>query len=218
MNNTLYEAVASAGLTVSHVCEVGVYLPATSNVLGWIYNGLRTTLVECDPLIVRTLREHFANHPHVSISDVAVADEPGTLTLYRTGASTFGSNVPASPAQINDGYRPEANDAFTVRAATFDTIDDGSIDVLSIDIEGGEWYVLKHMISRPQIISIETHGKRYVNPFKREIELWMRDNEYGAWYVDATDTVYRKGWTGARIDKSPPTSLWKRIKKVVRGY
>ncbi|MCX6140858.1 MAG: FkbM family methyltransferase [Candidatus Kapabacteria bacterium] len=218
MNNTLYDSVAKAGLPVTHVCEVGVYLPETSNVLGWVYEGIRTTLVECDPIIVRTLKEHFGNHPHVSTIDVAVANEPGTLTLYRTGASTFGSNVSASPAQINDGYRPDDKDAFTARAVTFDSIDDGSIDILSIDIEGGEWNVLRHMISRPQIISIETHGKRYVNPFKAEIEQWMRDNGYGTWYTDATDTVYRKGWKDPSVDRSPRTSLWKQIKKLIRGY
>jgi len=47
MNTNLYRMTTEAGLTVEHVCEVGVYLPETSNVLNWIQEGVRTSLVEC---------------------------------------------------------------------------------------------------------------------------------------------------------------------------
>ena len=202
---------------MTHACEVGVYLPDTSNVLGWINDEVRATLVECDPLTVTVLRTRFGKLPHVRIEDVAVANEAGTLTFYRTGASTFGSNVPQSPALVNDNYRPNSADAFEVRAVTFDAIDDGTVDVLSIDVEGGEWYVLRHLRSRPTVISVETHGKRYVNPFLREIGAWMLAEGYGAWYTDEADTVYRRGWTEAVVDRSPPLSLWKRVKRLIRG-
>lgn len=217
MNRTLHDAVTAAGLPVTHACEVGVYLPDTSNVLGWIEDGVRTTLVECDPEIVTRLRARWGDRPTVRIEPVAVADEPGTLTLYRTGASTFGSNVPSSPALVNDAYRPDARDAFTVPAVTFDTIDDGTIDVLSIDIEGGEWFVLKHLASRPQVISVETHGKHYANPFQAQIDAWMATNGYAAWYRDRSDTVYRRGWTGPVEDRSPPRSLGRRVLDTLRG-
>lgn len=214
---SLYSHVRSAGITVAHACEVGVYLPDTSNVLGWINDGVRTTLVECDPVTVVALRTRFGELAHVRIEDVAVADESGTLAFYRTGASTFGSNVPQSPALVNDNYQPKQTDTFDVRAVTFDEIDDGTVDVLSIDVEGGEWYVLRHLRSRPTVISVETHGKRYVNPFMREIGAWMQAEGYGAWYADDTDTVYRRGWSDAAIDRRAPLSLWKRVKQFVRG-
>ena len=216
MPTSLYSHVQSAGIGVAHACEVGVYLPDTSNVLGWINDHVRTTLVECDPLTVAELRTRFGTLPHVRIEDVAVADESGTLTFYRTGASTFGSNVPQSPALVNDNYQPKQTDTFDVRAVTFDEIDDGTVDVLSIDVEGGEWYVLRHLRSRPSVISVETHGKRYVNPFLNEISAWMHAEGYGAWYSDETDTVYRRGWNEPVVDKSAPLSAWKRFKKFVR--
>ena len=217
-NSALYRQVTAAGIPVTHACEVGVYMPDTSNVLGWINGAVRTTLVECDPAIVAVLHDRFAQHAHVRIEGVAVADAPGTLTLYRTGASTFGANVPVAPALANDGYTRSSADAFTVPAVTFDTIDDGSVDVLSIDVEGGEWFVLRHLRSRPQVICVETHGKRYVNPFLTEIDEWMRSQGYGAWYRDACDTVYRKGWTTAPMDLAPAPSWWQRVKRAVRGY
>jgi FkbM family methyltransferase len=217
MNPSLFTNVSAAELPIAHACEIGVYLPDTSNVLGWIERGVRTTLVECDPLIVTALTTRFGALPHVHIEPVAVADESGSLTLYRTGASTFGSNVPDAPALTNDRYQRSDADAFTVRAVTFDTIDDGQIDVLSIDIEGGEWFVLKHLQSRPAVISVETHGKHYVNPFMREIDGWMQRNGYGAWYADACDTVYRREWTRPMEDRRPKDGWFKRFKRAVRG-
>lgn len=213
MNAALYEFVTAANVPVAYACEVGVYLPDTSNVLGWINDGVRTTLVECDPLIVTVLRQRFSTNTHVRIEAVAVADEAGHLTLYRTAASTFGQNVPDAPALANDGYQRAESDAFSVQAVTFDVIDDGSIDVLSIDIEGGEWYVIRHLRSRPAVICVETHGKHYVNPFISEIRAWMSEQGYGAWYFDAADTVYRRGWSEPVVDRSPKLSWWKRMRR-----
>ncbi len=217
MLTELYDSVRKAGIPVHFACEVGVYLPDESNVLGWIEAGVRSTLVECDPVTVLALRERFGAHAHVTIEDVAVADAAGTLTMYRKGASTFGSNVPRSPAQVNDNYRPVAVDSFEARAVTFDTIDDGTIDVLSIDIEGGEWFALRCMRSRPAVISVETHGKRYVNPFLSEIAGWARAEGYGAWYHDASDTVFRRGWTAPVENRTPARSWFRRAKRALRG-
>ncbi|MBK8554209.1 MAG: FkbM family methyltransferase [Ignavibacteria bacterium] len=71
-------------------------------------------------------------------------------------------------------------------------MDDGTIDLLSVDIEGGEWFVVKHLVSRPDVISIETHWKNYSNPYLKEINEWMSDNDYQIWYIDKSDTVYFK--------------------------
>ncbi len=77
-------------------------------------------------------------------------------------------------------------------AHKFDKIDDGSIDLLSVDIEGAEWYVIEYMVSRPDIISLETHGAIYINPNINEIEEWLADNNYRIWYMDESDSVYVK--------------------------
>ena len=190
MNTLLYEKVSAAGLSVRHACEVGVYLPDTSNVRGWIAAGVRTTLVEASPDIAEQCRRAYGHHGHVTIHAVAVSDVPGTLRLYRAGASTFAAGLPSSPAVVNDGYQPREGDAFDVEAVTFDVIDDGTIDLLSIDVEGGEWYVLRHMRSRPAVVSIETGRGRYRNPFMADIERWMRQNGYISWYRKGADTVY----------------------------
>jgi FkbM family methyltransferase len=214
----LHEFVSAEPLPVAHVCEVGVYRPEFANVAAWLEAGTRTTLVECDPITVQALHERWGARPNVRIHGVAVADEAGTLTLHRAGASTFGANVPHSPATVNDGYRIERGESFSVPAVTFDTLDDGTIDVLAIDIEGAEWFVLRHLRSRPSIISVETHGKRYRNPFRAEIDAWMRDEGYGAWYHDDSDTVYRRHWRAPVENRSRPKSWFRRLKTRLRGY
>ena len=44
------------------------------------------------------------------------------------------------------------------------------------------------------MLSLETHGKRYVNPYMSEITDWLARNGYEPWFVDKSDTVYvRRG-------------------------
>ena len=188
---TLYQRVAEKGINVSHVCEVGVFEPATSNVLGFINQNIRATLVEADPEVARRVEQYFSGHP-ITVHPVAVWDYSGRQKLARASASTFVVGVKSSPTLANDNYQINEANTVDVDGVVFSAIDDGTIDLLSIDIEGGEWYVLKHMVSRPSIISIETHGKNYVNPFMTEIADWMRQNGYRVWYKDNTDSVYSR--------------------------
>ncbi|WP_250630335.1 FkbM family methyltransferase [Rhodoflexus caldus] len=193
-NKLIYRRLSQKGFKPSHVAEVGVYLPETSNILDYIKQGIRTTLVEADPRYVAAIREYFGDKYPITLHPVAVFDSEGTIELMNRAASTFASILESSPALVNDAYKKQDADKFTVPAKRFDSLDDGTIDLLSIDIEGCEWYVLKHMISRPAVISVETHGKRYINPFINEITQWMEDNGYELWYKDSSDSVYiRRG-------------------------
>lgn len=93
---------------------------------------------------------------------------------------------------MNDNYVSDSENKINVEAKTFDEIDDGTIDLLSVDIEGGEWFVIKHLKSKPGVISIETHWKNYSNPYLKEIYGWMNKHGYKVWYVDKSDTVFFK--------------------------
>ncbi len=71
--NALYRKLQSKPpLSLKHVCEVGVYLPETSNVLEFIKkDALKATLVEADPETVEVLKEFFKND-QVSIQPYAM--------------------------------------------------------------------------------------------------------------------------------------------------
>lgn len=188
----LFFKLKQKNIQFNHVAEVGVYLPETSNIGSFAKEGIKSTFVEPDPNSLKITKEYFKNMDNVTIHPVAVFDKSGSVELVQRKASTYLKMLDASPATINDEYTLNEKDTFTVDAVTFNEIDDGSIDLLSIDIEGGEWFVLKHMVSRPLVLSIETHGAMYTNPYIDEIRKWILENGYNIWYKDGSDTVYVK--------------------------
>jgi FkbM family methyltransferase len=186
----IYNRIKSKGITIQCACEVGVYLPETSNVIDFIREGVETILVEPDPSSLAAITTYFSDRKNITLHPVAVYEHDGTITLAKAGASTFVSDLPASPALVNDRYHIDKEKNIDVPCTKFSSIDNGRIDLLSIDTEGCEWYVLKYMTSRPKVISVETHGKYYTNPFIDDIENWITSNKYHVWYKDKSDTVY----------------------------
>ena len=192
VNPKLYHMCKKINFTPAHVVEVGCYMPETSNVLGFISDGLKTELFEPDPICISRIREYFKDCANVVLHPYAVYDNDGKIELYRRGSSTFVKGLKSSPALVNDKYKENDKDVFVAEARTFNSFDDGTIDLLSVDTEGCEWYVLKYLVSRPTVISVETHGKKYVNPFIKQIEEWLSKNDYKVWFKDKSDTVYIK--------------------------
>ena len=166
-------------------------MPTVSNIGDFIKDGIPATLVEADPDIAVEIVDYF-NGYDITVHPFAMWDYSGTLQLSKAAASTFVSALSSSPALENDGFQVKEETTFDVPCKRFSDIDTGNFDLLSIDIEGSEWYVLKYMISRPNVISVETHGKFYVNPFIKEIVQWMQANDYVIWYKDRSDSVYIK--------------------------
>ncbi len=191
-NDVLFYKLKNKNIECQHVAEVGVYLPETSNIGAFANAGIRSSFVEPDPSSLDAIHKHFGERDNITIYPVAVFDKSGRVELVQRKASTYLKVLDSSPAIVNDEYKIDESDVFKVNAVTFDEIDDGSIDLLSIDIEGGEWFVLKHMRSNPMVLSIETHGAMYTNPYMTEINKWIADNEYAVWYMDGSDTVYIK--------------------------
>jgi hypothetical protein len=50
-----------------------------------------------------------------------------------------------------------------------------------------------------------------------DIDAWMTEHDYAAWYRDGSDTVYRRGWTGPAEDRSPAPTTFQRMKRWWRG-
>jgi len=218
----IYKRLKDRKIQFNHVCEVGVYLPETSNIINFIKDDIRTTLVEADPETVEKIKTYFSGY-NIEVVPVAVWDTSGVIKLSKAAASTFVTQLDASPAIINDKYQVKEENTFEVPCKVFSEIDDGTIDLLSVDIEGGEWYVIKHLKSRPKVISIETHGKYYVNPFIKEIEAWLVKENYITWYKDRSDTIYVKnGLLNPSFSENVTTFLtlakirWKKFKRIFK--
>ena len=179
-------------LAFSHVMEVGVYYPETSNILGFIDDGIRASLVEPDPLCLEKIRKYFVDKRNVKVIPWAVWEKEEDIEMFRANASTFIGSIAGSPAVVNDGYAYDEKDRFVAHGKPFGRVDDGTIDLLSVDIEGAEWLVVKNMTSRPKVIALEMQAGTYVNPKADQIRNWMKDNGYSAWFLDDTDCVYIK--------------------------
>lgn len=219
----IYQKLRSKRVDIRHVCEIGVYMPETSNVIDFIKAGVRATLVEADPDTVAQIRSYFTGG-NVTVHPVAVWDSDGTLKFSKAASSTFATELPNSPALENDRYQISDDNTFEVPCVRFSRIDDGTIDLLSIDIEGGEWYAIKHLRSDVKVLSIETHGKYYTNPFINEIRNWIETHDYVLWYEDPSDSVFiKRGLFEPDTADRLETALvrlkirWKKFKRIFKG-
>ena len=153
--------------------------------------GLRCTFVEPEAEAFSQLGEAAGHLENVCLVNAAIAQAEGNVTLVKAGASSFLQGV-ESPAIVNDGLTEESAQTEEVRALTFDTIDDGSIDYLRVDTEGSEWYVIENLVSRPDVIVLELFGKRYLNPRSRQLRRWLKAHDYFPALMDRSDVVFFK--------------------------
>ena len=176
------------------VCEVGVYSPESSHIKEMIPESKKVIMIEAQKEHADELKRVYGKFDFVVIHNVAINNKNvDKIKLYRRGEVTFIEGLASPEVQIFN-YVPDESTAFYVEGKTFDNYDDGDIDILAVDIEGAEWYVLEKLKSRPKLICLETHYKPplYVNPHMEEIDEWMVKNNYEKYCEDIGDTVYIK--------------------------
>jgi FkbM family methyltransferase len=152
------------------VCECAV--GPNSHVACYKEFSERTLLVEPHP---RFAREARANFPWAEVVEAAVGDAPGQTQLCCAKGASFTENVSWAPLHKVSRRKAARAPKTRVKMVTFDTIDDGRIDLINLDCEGSEWTVVKNLRSRPRFIQIELypeHGHR------AELERWFQDNDY----------------------------------------
>jgi len=182
------------GIEYNVVCEVGVWKPEESHILNLIPHAKKVIMFEAQEEYAEQSRNSFKDYGYVTVHTVAIYKENlDSVQFVDIGSSSFIEGV-ASPSVNMHVYNIPQRKRFHVQARTFDNYDEGDIDILAIDIEGAEWYVLEKMKSRPKLICIETHYAPigYHNPFMSEIEEWIHENGYVKHMNDVSDTIYKK--------------------------
>tara|TARA_R100000734_G_scaffold18994_1_gene17403 strand:+ start:126 stop:707 length:582 start_codon:yes stop_codon:yes gene_type:complete len=178
---------------VKHVCEVGCFLTETIQTKQFLGTHVKTTLIEPNPLAFKDIESKLSHYENVCLYNLAITDTGGKVKMYNTvdgiDSSAFVDSE-FSPAILNNNYQKNEEDSFIVNSVSFDKIDDGEIDILYVDTEGHEWFIIKNMKSRPKFIILETHGENYVNPYMNNITMWMNKNEYKVIKKDISDTLY----------------------------
>ena len=120
----------------------------TSSVLLMMASGRRW--LSRTPCAWKRSENIFLTKRNVKVIPFAVWEKEEDIEMFRANASTFIGSIAGSPAVVNDGYAYDEKDRFVAHGKPFDRIDDGTIDLLSVDIEGAEWLVVKNMTSRPK--------------------------------------------------------------------
>lgn len=133
---------------------------------------------------------------NTEINNCCLYDYDGKVDIYENGEASMikeidGPNIKSDyilDDKASNGFnRLVQKDCF--RMSKFDK---GNIDVLFLDTEGSEWFVLKHLISRPTIITIEMKMGEYINPYLKEIQQWMQINNYVVIKDAGCDLVFCK--------------------------
>ena len=163
-----YKKLGSPPLRTICECAVGPF----SLLVPYAAVAGRTILIEPDPAMAAQARGIY---PWAEVFETAIAAAGGTAVLRRLYGSSFISGIPFAPAKSANFARAARSAKIEVKTMPFSEIDDGKIDLLNLDCEGSEWFVLSSMISRPLMIYVELCRK---NHYRTQILQWFRDNGY----------------------------------------
>jgi FkbM family methyltransferase len=191
--SVLYSAVMKAGIEISKAAEIGVLSFEASNIKDFIEDGIVCDLYEAVPEFCSNIEANLSEYSNTKLNCYALSDFDGEIELCMAGPSTFNAAQVSSPAINHDGVKKEASEKIKVPCRNFGSIDPGDYDLVSIDIEGAEWSVIRNMKSRPAVLSIETQSRDYVNPELDKITGWLQENGYKVWVWDDTDTIFFRG-------------------------
>lgn len=153
------------------------------------WNSSECILFEPVTLYYEELVQETSQHPNVQVHNIAIYDHDGYCDFIENGHTSYvkGLNSPQVQQSIEGGLHRSCP------CARISIFDKGNIDLLLLDMEGSEWFVLKHLISRPDKIVVETElATVYKNPFLEEIKQWMKNNKYHNTETIGADTVWKK--------------------------
>ena len=164
------------------VFEIGVG-PANSCRSKQFWGRSECHLFEPVPSFHEVLEEEASSFENVHVHNVAIYKEERIVTFVENGGLSFIEGIDSPlvqsyTAKRRQEHNPSLFPRIKVQAKTIKSYDKGNIDVLLMDMEGSEWYVLESLVSRPNFIAIETIVGRYKNSHMAEIENWMASNDY----------------------------------------
>jgi FkbM family methyltransferase len=134
----------------------------------------RAIFIEPDPAMARNARR---NYPWAEVHEVAIAENFGTANLRKLNGASYIKGIAWAPAFSACPSRAKKAGKVSVQTVPFSDLDDGKIDMLNLDCEGSEWFVLKAMTSRPRFLQIELYS---AHGHYREICEWLKSNGYTA--------------------------------------
>jgi hypothetical protein len=71
-NKTIYKKIKRKKIEINNVCKVGVYLPVTSNIVDFIFDGKDATLVEPNPPAIEAIKVFFKEYKNIQLYPFAI--------------------------------------------------------------------------------------------------------------------------------------------------
>lgn len=188
----LMEIISNCQWIPKNVVEVGVGSRELCRSRPFWKLGSNCLLFEPNPESYAKIKETINFQHNVQLFPFAISDKIGNEEFIVNGdCSSLESVVsPANNESCNEKQR------VLVETRKIDEFDNGDINLLLIDTEGGEWGVLKNLVSKPEVVVIETHAGDllgnigYQNSNLYEIEKWFKLRQYQLLFKDISDSFY----------------------------
>lgn len=181
------------------IFEIGVGQAYSCRTKRFWGSEIECHLFEPNLILYKDLIDQAKEYKNVHVYNVAITDKCGEEEILLMDNCSYINGID-SPMVLNHGL---ANDAIKnaqkikIKTETIDKFDKGDIDILLVDTEGCEWFVLEKLISRPRQITIETNtvgqeGKLIYNKNLDKILFWMWQNNYQLALKDQNDSHFMK--------------------------
>jgi FkbM family methyltransferase len=124
--------------------DIGANLGQTSRLALTSFSEAQVFAFEPDPVTFAKLLECLGKHPRLMTYNVALSNASGSVPFFRYTSSTLSSLIPNAQYPMRKGVTPER---ITVECTTLDGFcglhSVQLIDVLKVDTEGGDFFVLQ---------------------------------------------------------------------------
>lgn len=131
-------------------------------------------LFEPHPKCAEDLRFYTQLNKNTFVHEVAISDSEGEelFTIDDTASSYVWGVKEENERTLSHSH------TITVKTAKISYFDEGNVDVLLVDAEGCEHFLLEHLISRPLLITVELGKTGYTKSNHIFILEWMKKNDY----------------------------------------
>lgn len=170
--------IIDSGL-IKKIFEIGVGPPNICKSSFFInYPHIQCSLFEPNPVLFNKLRECFEKYSNFHLYNCAIGGQESNAMLNMLGECSWIEGT-LSPSICNKTQSEESLQKYKIDIKPLNQYDKGDIDILLLDCEGYEFEVIKTLVSKPKIISIELSCADYRTPNYEKILAWMYENDYG---------------------------------------
>lgn len=181
------------------IFEIGVGEAYTCRTKRFWGSEIECHLFEPNPTFYKELIDLSKNYKNVYVYNIGITDKVEEKNLYLINNCSYIDGI-ISPMILNHGINCDIiknSEKIKIKCEPINNFDKGDIDILLIDTEGCEWFVLEKLISRPKQIVLETSilGKDEKKIYNKNIDkilFWMWENNYQLALKDDNDSHFLK--------------------------